>query len=240
MSVRYYPLINKLINAFDIREKLSLPDSKNLEIAFANPFITIAREPGSGGRPIAQLVAKKLKFKFIDEVIIDELAKSTKKRKEIVKAVDEKSRSWISDMVHSLLNEEYIDDVKYMTELVRIILTFALKGHVVILGRGANFMTPFEKGLHVNVTSPRKVRILRAMEFESLDENQAKDRIAKIEKERKDFVKQFLHKDITKVNSYDLNINTSSYSIAQAADLIVHAYKTKFPVKRFIKFGYPS
>jgi len=237
MSVRYYPLINKIINAFNIRERLALPDTKNLEVAFAKPYITIAREPGSGGRPIAQLVAKRLKFNFVDELIIDELAKSTQKRKEIIKAVDEKSRSWISDMVHSLLNEEYVDDVKFMTELVRIILTFALRGNVVILGRGANFMTPFEKGLHVNVTSPRKVRILRAMEFEHVDEAEAKERIAKIEKERKDFVKQFLHKDITKVNSYDLTINTSNFPITQAADMIVNAYRTKFPTKSFIKFG---
>jgi hypothetical protein len=45
----------------------------------------------------------------------------------------------------------------------------------VILGRGANFITPFGKGLHVNITAPYFIRVRRAMDYEGLSEQQAKE-----------------------------------------------------------------
>src|SRR5688572_16844493 len=105
MVINYYPLINKALSRLRLRDSIS---TTLTDTSFVKPFITIAREPGSGGAPIAEAVAAKLGFKFLDEEIIDGIAKSTKKRKAIIQAVDEKSRSKIEDIVHSLLNEEYI------------------------------------------------------------------------------------------------------------------------------------
>jgi cytidylate kinase len=228
VSTHYYPLVNKVINTLNLRDKLAFLHHEQ-DLNFSKPFITIAREPGSGGAPIARLVAKKLGFKCVDEEIIEEIAHSTRKRKSVIQAIDEKNRSALQDMVHSMLNTEYIDDLKYVTELVKVILTYAHQGNVVILGRGANFITPFPKGLHVNITSPYAVRVKRAMEHESLSDEAAKQVIAKVEKERKMFVKQYLKKDLTKSNAYDLTINTTYFNINEAADVIVEAFYRKFP-----------
>jgi cytidylate kinase len=228
MTLHYYPLINKVITTLNLRERLAFIDQHNAELSFTKPFITIAREPGSGGAPIARMVAQKLGFSCVDEEIIDEIARSTKKRKEVIKAIDEKSRSTLQDMVHSLLNTEYVDDLKYVTELVKVVLTYAHQGYVVILGRGANFITPFAQGLHVNVTAPYQVRVERAMKFEGVNEAQAREVIAKTELERKEFVKQYLKKDINKPNSYDLTINTAYLDVEQASALIVDAFYQKF------------
>jgi cytidylate kinase len=229
MSLHYYPLINKFMTFFKVQEDLGKSYSFENEEAFSRPFITIAREPGSGGVPIANEVAKKLGFECINEQITEEIARSTKLRRDIIKSVDEKSRSKIEDMVHSMLNSEYIDDVKYVTELTRIMLTYAHKGKVVLVGRGANFVTPFGKGLHVNVTAPYEVRVKRAMDFEGIDREKAEEVIAAVEKERKSFVKQYLRRDSNKINSYDLTINTTYFPVSTAADLIIEAFYKKFP-----------
>jgi cytidylate kinase len=229
MSLHYYPLINKLITRFRVQEKINNLYKFENEDAFSRPFITIAREPGSGGAPIAKEVAKKLGFECIDEQIVEEIAKSTRLRKEIIKSVDEKSRTRIEDMVHSMLNPEYIDDIKYVTELSKIILTYAHKGKVVLVGRGANFIAPFGKGLHVCVTAPYEVRVKRAMDHEGFDRDKAEEVIGSVEKERKNFVKQYLRKDPNKVNSYDLIINTTYFPMDLAADVIVESFYKKFP-----------
>lgn len=228
MAIHYYPLINKIITSLSIRERLSLSQELTSEASFARPFITVAREPGSGGAPIAQKVAEKLSFTFVDDQIIDEIASSTKKRKEVIKAVDEKSRSRIDDMLHSMLNREYMDDLKYVQELVKLVLVYAHKGHAVILGRGANFITPFAQGLHVQITAPYQVRVQRAVDYEGVSEGEAKKIIAKVEAERRDFVKQYLNRDIEKRNSYDLTVNTTYFSVEDASDLIVEAFHRKF------------
>lgn len=227
MKINYYPLVNRMVAAFKMKEKSILP-FKKID-SFSKPFITIAREPGSGGAPIAKKVAEKLGYEYVDEQIIDKISHSTKKRKAIVKAIDEKSRSKIEDVVHSLLNKEYIDDITYISELVKIVLAYAHRGNVVILGRGANYICPFGKGLHVNIVAPYDVRVSRAMKYEEFDKKQAKERIREVEKERRDFVKQYFKKDLKRSNAYDLTINTTYYDINKAADLIVEAFYGKFP-----------
>ena len=143
--------------------------------------------------------------------------------------VDEKSRSKIEDVIHGLLNEEYINDITYIKELSRVILTYMYKGHVVILGRGANFIGPAAVGLNVHITSPYEVRVQRAMQFEGLSKDAAREVIKKVEDERRNFVKQYLRRDIDKVNNYDLSINTEFLTIDGAASTIIEAFYQKFP-----------
>jgi cytidylate kinase len=234
MSLHYYPLINKVLTTLRLRDQIINQDL-TLDSSFVRPFITVAREPGSGGAPVAKAVADKLGFTFVDEQIIDEIAKSTKRRRDIIHAIDEKSRNAIEDMVHSLLNREYVDDLKYVTELVRVILTYAHRGHVVILGRGANFITPFAKGLHVNITAPYAVRMQRAKDFEGHNEKMAKKVINDVESERKGFVKQYFKHDINKCNSYDLTLNTTYFKVDEARDVIIEAFYRKF--SRSVRYG---
>ncbi len=228
MAVHYYPYINKIINQLNLRDNvLSALAAKSSE-AFIKPFVTIAREPGSGGAPIARAIAAALGFDYVDEQIIEEIANSTRQRAAIIKAVDEKHRTAIQDIVHSLLNKDYIDDVKYISELVKVVLAYADRGHCVILGRGGNFITPFAKGLHVLVTAPYDVRVQRAMDFEGLSREKAKKIIAEVEQERRDFVKQYFRQDHNKINAYDLVINTTFFRVDEARDVIIEAFYRKF------------
>jgi cytidylate kinase len=222
-----------MITAMKLKDKLLESYQENGEI-FTKPFITIAREPGSGGAPIAKKLAQKLDFIFVDEQIIDDISHSIKKSKAIIREIDEKSRTRINDIVHSILNPDYVDNITYLKELTRIILAYAHKGHVVILGRGANFICPFARGLHVNVVAPYAVRVNRAMEFEGFTRQQAKKVIAKEEKERKDFVKQYFRKKLDAANSYDLTINTNYFTINRTVELILEAFYRKFgPITRY-------
>lgn len=235
MPVNYYPFINKIITTLQLRDRIDRVDSTDSSVAFPHPFITVAREPGSGGSPIAQSVAKKLNFEFVDEQIIENIATSARKRKAIIKAVDEKHRGAIADMVHATLNTEYVNDLKYTTELVKVIISYANKGNVVILGRGANFILPFAHGLHVNITAPYAVRVQRAMDYEGHTRQKARQVIANVDKERREFVKQYLNHNIDKKNAYDITLNTTYFAVDQARDVIIDIFTKKFSAVRRYK-----
>ncbi|KKS52545.1 MAG: Cmk3 [Parcubacteria group bacterium GW2011_GWA2_42_28] len=192
------------------------------------PFITISRESGSGGRPIAEMVAKALKFELLDESLAEEVAKSAKKRKELIESVDEKSRGLVTDVIQSVLNPEYISDITYIRHVTRVILLKAHKGKVVILGRGANFMIPSEAGLRVRIQAPYKIRVKRAIKYEKIDFDRARDIIQKVDTERKEFVRQYFGKNISNANFYDLILNTEHMTMEDARDLILLAFKRKF------------
>jgi len=227
MAAQYYQLVNKALSFFSLKSSLKLSDSEP-EHDFLHPFITVAREPGSGGAPIAEAVARKLKFEFVDEQLVDAVARSTRKRRAVIEQIDEKSRNKIEDIVHSLLNAEYIDEQAYISALVRTILSYAHRGNCVILGRGSNFITPFAKGLHVSIVAPYDIRVQRAMDYEGHSESKAKRVIAEVEKERLEFVKQYFSRNLKQRNVFDLTLNSTYFTVPKARDVIVEAFKQKF------------
>jgi len=194
-----------------------------------SPFITIARDPGSGGKPIAHEVAKNLGFEFYDRALIEAIAKSAKRRHQVVDNVDERTRSAIQDLVHNLFNPEYISDTTYLNHLTRVVLSLASQGKVVILGRGANFIIPRQESLNVLITAPKSVRISRAIEYEHINQKEAKKRIEKISKERRDFVSQYFNKRYANPNYYDLIVNTQYLNLDQATELVISSFRAKFP-----------
>lgn len=228
MALEYSALVNKVLSALKVRDALSQYTPPPMPSGFFTPFITIARDPGSGGHPIGRMVAESLQFQFIDDQLLEEVAKSTKRRKEALQEVDEKGRSAIDDLVNGLFNPDYVSDITFVTEMTKVILSYAYKGNCVILGRGANFITPFAQGLHVRITAPYGVRLARAIDYEGLTPSKAKDVIRSIEKDRNEFVKQYFKKDMEAANGYDLTLNTTYFTPEQSRELIVQAFRAKF------------
>ncbi len=192
------------------------------------PCITIARDPGSGGRVIAQEVAKKLGLKFYDEALIDDVARTSNINPDILTQIDEKARGVIEDIVHSLINPNYVSDVEYLKHLSRAMLTVVHQQGSVLLGRGSNSIIGPEHGLHVLITAPYDVRVERAIKYEKVSKRKAQNIIAKVTEERKKFVEEYFQKDYNDPSSYDLTLNTASLSVEQAVDIVVEAYKKKF------------
>ncbi len=227
MERKFNSALNRVFNFRSIRSHLQkfVPNESD---AYSKPYITIAREPGSGGTPIAKALAEALDFEFINEQLVTEIARSVKRRREIIKRIDEKGRSSIEDIVHAALNPEYIDNNIYARELFKCILAYAYQGKVVILGRGGNFITPFAKGLHVRITAPYQVRVQRAIDYEGFNREKARKVIAKTEQERREFVRQYIKSDVKKVNAYDLTLNTTYFDVNEARDVIIEVFYQKF------------
>ena len=193
------------------------------------PFITISREAGSGGKIVAGLAAKKLGFKFYHKSLIELTAKKAKQRKALIAGLDERDRSFMDDLVHSLLNPEYVSEQTYIKSLCEVILSLARKGNCIILGRGGNFITSQYGGLHVRVAAPFLIRAGYTSQYEGYTLYEAKERVKKFDKRRKQFVKQYFSHDPSNSNYYDLLINTTYLSVEQAADIVVAAFKKKYP-----------
>jgi len=228
----YGRLINKVLSSApfvrlkrsELQEETESPSGR-----FKKPFITISREPGSGGNPVAYLVAKRLGFTLYDRKIIEDVAKNVHQRRALLESIDEHSRTAIDDIIHSTFNPDYVSDIRYIHSLSSIVLSAAIRGEVVILGRGANFITPFSKGLHVRICAPYLVRVERAVKFEHINREKAINVIRETDKKRKEFIRQYFGKDVSSPNYYDIVINTTSMTIENAASLVIEAFRNKFP-----------
>lgn len=228
MTGKYSAIINKMIWLGEQNRKSGEVGSRAWNI---NTFVTVSRDPGSGGKPIAKMLAKALGFKFFDQTIINQIAKSVDARKEILEQVDEKDRSNIEDFVHSILNPEYISERRYITQLCKVVLSLAHTHKAVFLGRGTNFILPRHKGLNVRITAPYRVCVARAVEYEGVSHTRAREIIRDVTDERAAFVKQYFGKDINNPKYYDVTLNTAGYDLSKSVKILERAFWEKFTRK---------
>lgn len=226
----YQELIAKAMTELGLRKVrgADISDNPDALLKSLSPIITISRSPGSGGKPIAKMVAKKLGFKFYDRELVTQIAKSSKLRKSLLSEIDEKGRSLMTDFVHQMLNPDYVSDIEYMRHLCKVVLSISYKGKAVILGRGANFITPLASGLHVRITAPKNVRIRRAVQYEGYTSKEARKVLSEKEKDRKEFIKQYFDEKIGDLNYYDMILNTTFYTLEQSCKVIETAFRQKF------------
>ena len=189
--------------------------------------ITVSREAGSGGKLIAQKVAKRLSLQFYDQKLIDLIAKSANKRKEILQKLDEKERSLLDDMVKSLLDPEYLSENTFILKLATTIAALGKKGNAVILGRGANFILPAECTLRIRIIAPYLTRVYYTQKYEKRTKADAEKRVKRFDKDRKEFVRQYFGKNPSSSNYYDLVFNTKILQLDDIVDTIVLAARQR-------------
>ena len=175
---------------------------------------------------------------YWDRQIIDEVAKSAKVSKRLIKSLDEQDKSMLDDWIESL-GERHLWPYEFMEHLTRVIGTIGAHGNAVIVGRGASFILPPEACLRVFAIAPLEVRVNNVATFFKLTKEEAKQRILSVESERVAFARKYFNLDPMNPNHYDLIINTQYFNLDQASKVIVEAYNSKdwqdFSAKKVIK-----
>ncbi len=208
-----------------------LPFTKEAKVSTKTPIITISREMGAGGRPVATLLAKKLgrPWKIYHKDMIERISKEAKLQDNLIKEIDESQRSTIEEIIYDLFGRKYVTLSIYYKHLVKIITMIGKRGHAIIIGRGANFLIP--NALKIRIIADREQRIEWEMKFEKISRREAVRRIANSYKKRKAFIKSLFGKDIEDPHHYDLVIRTSKdLSVRRAAEIIYQEAKRKFRI----------
>lgn len=216
--------------------------NKNLEGTFLHhsglhqnstlPMITISRERGSGGRPIAYLLAKKLgnPWQVYHKDIVEEIAHETSLDPDLVKQLDESRRSVINEILDNFFGKKMLTMNAYYKHLLHILATIGTKGYAVVIGRGANFLFP--NALKVRIVSDMPTRIQSMMKYEHISAKEAKKSIDDSDRERNDFTQVLFQHDQRKAHHYDVVIRTGKdIDIEEATDVIVYLAKKKFHLK---------
>ncbi len=192
------------------------------------PFISISREAGVGGSHIAQLVGEKLGWEVIDKQIVDFIAEKYDVSKMIVENLDEKNSALVGEFFSSLILDRDFSQPAYLHQLNRLVLLAAIHGNVVIVGRGAGFILPREKGLSVRLIASEKVRIDKFAKRKDISVQEAKKQVHRIDTQRKEFIKKNYAADCSNPLQFDLMINTTDQTDEQTATIIANAINSLF------------
>ena len=187
-----------------------------------HPVICLSRTLGAGARDIAQDLCNRLHYEVFGRSIIDEIARDLKVQRELVNSLDEVGRSRVEILLQTYLNGREIEREEYHCSLVRVIQSVAMKGGLVLLGRGAGFILKDQAAINVFVTGPLDQRIERLMCYETIDEAQARAQIEKTDRQRALFIQKTFERNIQDPENYDLCINTGRIAPEAAAELVLH------------------
>ena len=183
-------------------------------------IISISREFGSGGRAIAETIAKDMGLKIYERNMLDEMAKEMNFESKDYKEHDEKHRRFFYTRRvrgHSSSIEETIAQMQF--DFIR---KKADEGEsFVVLGRCSEHILKGREGLiSIFVLGDKSKKIERVMEIYELDRDEAIKKMKRHDKNRKQY--HNTHCDIKWGDSraYDMCINSTRLGLEGTTEFV--------------------
>ena len=182
-------------------------------------IITIARQYGSGGKTIGQMLANDLGIPFYSREILRLASDDSGIREELFNQADEKLRSnplfGASKKVYtggliSPESDDFVSSENLFNYQAKVIKELAEKGSCVIVGRCADFVLKDRADVvSVFVHAPADYCMERAMERNDMSRKEMEKFIAKTDKYRGDFYHYYTGNVWNDARNYDLCLNSS-------------------------------
>lgn len=192
------------------------------------PVVTVSREFGAQGAALADRLADRLGFSVWNKEIVQAIAEDSNASEKIMASLDERRQKSVEDAVLGALMGSKVTNVQFMRSLIRLIEVISMHGSAVIVGRGANFVCRPDKTLRVRIVAPLADRVARYSRLHGISEREARQAILQRDTERAEFVEHGFRRRVDEAASYDLLLNSATYSLDDMLGLVLEAYRKKF------------
>jgi cytidylate kinase len=182
-------------------------------------------------------MAEALGFTFVDREIVEEAARRLGVEPEVAEEWDERAPAIVEEIGLALAaaSPEFglsalpeLDDRALAGATKRVILSLADAGNYVVLGRGAQAaLAGWADACHIALVGDLGDRVQRIMQWQNVDQREARSRCERVDAERAGYVKHFYGKDIRDPLLYDSVLNTSRLGLEAAAELAVAVARRK-------------
>lgn len=181
-------------------------------------IITISRGYGSGGKQIAQMLAKELDIPCYDREIMKLASDESGINESLFAKNDEKVRRRFMGLLSkhdyeikilSPDNKHFTSEENLFNYQAYVIREIAKKGPCVFIGRAADFvLKDFPNVVRVNIEAPFDVCVRKIMEMYSVSEKEAANRIVKTDNERDEYYRYHTGRERIDPLNYDISINS--------------------------------
>ena len=215
----YYRCFDKWINDVKDKDAIALRNIQHV-------IITIAREYGSGGHLLGEMLSKELGIKLYDKEFIHLVAEKSGINEQYIKKNEQSIPSfWLKCILgknseQSLERSLSSDDVLFVAES-KIIQELAEKGPCIIVGRCADFvLRDYSNLIKVFCYSDLKSACVRCVQEYGVSEEKAESEIKRINHNRIAHYEYYTGEKWGEPHHYNLMINTGSIDLSVACNLI--------------------
>lgn len=222
----YYRCFDKWINDVKDKDAIALRNIQHV-------IITIAREYGSGGHLLGEMLSKELGIKLYDKEFIHLVTEKSGINEQYIKKNEQSIPSfWLKCILgknseQSLERSLSSDDVLFVAES-KIIQELAEKGPCIIVGRCADFvLRDYPNLIKVFCYSDLKSACVRCVQEYGVSEEKAESEIKRINHNRIAHYEYYTGEKWGEPHHYNLMINTGSIDLSVACNLIKSIYKNR-------------
>lgn len=195
--------------------------------------ITITRQFGSMGRPIAKKMAEKLGIEYYDRDLVDQAAE---KLNLPVSRIFEEEETAAKKIIHPLFYMEYpmgkstsATQDQIFEAQKNIIQFLAEKETCIIVGRCSDFvLSDMKNAAHIYIYASYDARLKHCTEDLNMEEAEARRMIAKVDEAREAYHMNFAGYRPDDKRFKDIMIDSSFLGVEGTADYLVDAIKRKF------------
>jgi cytidylate kinase len=178
-------------------------------------IITISREFGCNGTEIAERLAKRLKFLFINKSYINEAMIRYGLTEEQLESLEESSLQPFNETRK-----------KYIELMNEVILNLAKERPIVLLGRGGQFLfKDHPYGFHIKLIGSIENRVKAVMAQYKLDKVSALKLISEQDRRRDLYINKIFGGDWHDPSLYSLIINMDYFSVSGAVKMIIRSIR---------------
>jgi len=203
-----------------------------------NIVITIARQYGSGGRTIGEMLAKELGIAYYDRELLKLASDESGINEALFAQADEKvKKNRLFSIAKSVYQGELIppdsEDFTSNTNLfnyqAKIIKQLAETESCVIIGRCADFvLKDYDNVLSVFIHAPEPFLIEQVIKKHNFNEKDALKYIMKTDKFRAEYYTHFTGREWTDARNYDLCLNSSKLGFEKCVEEIKAHMQVRF------------
>ena len=202
--------------------------------------ITIARQYGSGGRTIGEMLANRLGIHFYDKELMKLASEDSGINERLFNTADEKvkqsvfSKMFKSDKAYTgeVISPEsggFISDDNLFNYQAKVVKELAEKENCVIVGRCADYvLKDYDHVLSVFIHGPKDFCMQEAAKKINLTGKELERFITKTDKERADYYKYYTGREWTDARNYDLCLDSSKLGFERCVEEIIAYMNVRF------------
>lgn len=191
--------------------------------------ITIARQFGSLGRPIARLVSEKLGIEYYDRDIVEMTSKNLNLPVSTVSDVEESAKSAFFNMNYPLgMGTTNIQDSIFAVQR-KIIIDLAERESCIIVGRCADHILKDHKNIiNVFICAPYEARLANCVERLDMKPDEARKMIASVDKARESYHKYYCGYSMADKDYKHVMLDSSLLGVEGTCDILTDIIQKKF------------
>ncbi len=200
--------------------------------------ITIARQYGSGGRTVGEMLAKRLDIHYYDKELMKLASEDSGINESLFANTDEKLKNTnLFKIAHRVYHGELIspesDDFVSTQNLfnyqAKIIKELAEQESCVIVGRCADFiLKDYDNVLSVFIHATHEYSMEQAAKKHSMPSKELERFILKTDKHRADYYKYYTGREWTDARNYDLCLDSSKLGYNRCVEEIISYMNVRF------------